>query len=290
MILASFGMIRISGQFSGKPGLLLNRYRQLRRAHLRKDVRRLTSRKITKSAASKTAVDTPSITHTSCLINAAIFSARQFVGLFFQPGRHTISSRPKTGKFRCLPTCFASVVFPLPAFPVMKIRVMPTDYTSNQPSAPGTKITARPARPAWRLMKLRGSPPSAPDAVQAGWIDNILPSVSMVQLVGVPPALSSTRKLFESSLRERVGNTFALSIPADVAAWLAHRSWRSAGAVSTAVLDIRSGVGSDTHPANAAASKVEQSQAPVRPLLVLNWLSIAGLTIRIPSLSSQTPL
>ena len=132
MIWMSFGIMRISGQFSGKPGLLLNRYRQLRRAHLKKDVVRSTSRKITKSAASRTVVDTPSITHAFGAINAAVFSARQSDGLFRQPGRHTISSRPNTGKSKRLPTCFASVVFPLPAFPVMKIRVMLTGYTSER--------------------------------------------------------------------------------------------------------------------------------------------------------------
>ena len=129
MMRMSFGITSISGQFSGRPGLLRNRYRQLHRAHLKNDVRRSTSRKITKSAASNTVAETPSITHASGAINVAIFSARQSPGLFRQPGCHTISSKPKTGKLKRSPICFASVVFPLPAFPVMKIRVMPTGYT-----------------------------------------------------------------------------------------------------------------------------------------------------------------
>lgn len=164
MIRMSFGITSISGQFSGRPGLLRNRYRQLRRAHLKKDVRRSTSRKMTKSAASNTVAETPSITHASRAINAAILSARQSAGLFRQPGRHTISSKPKTGKSKRSPTCFASVVFPLPAFPVMKIRVMPTGYTSNHPNAANPKTatsasnTSRPVQPISGVYSGRLSP------------------------------------------------------------------------------------------------------------------------------------
>jgi hypothetical protein len=124
MIRISSGMIRISGQFSGNPGRLRKRYRQFRLAQRRQEVRRLTSRKMTRSAASITVQDTPSITQAAGSVRADSAAARSSGFVFNHPGRQTTSSRPRTGRSRAVPIRRARVDFPLPAFPVMKILVM----------------------------------------------------------------------------------------------------------------------------------------------------------------------
>ncbi|WP_306280452.1 hypothetical protein [Mesorhizobium sp. Mes31] len=58
-------------------------------------------------------------------------------------------------------------------------------------------------------------------------------------------------------MRELVGNALLLSTPLAFAASPAQRSWRSAGAVSTVVLDIWSGVGVLWHAPRTIAMTIE---------------------------------
>jgi len=90
-----------------------------------------------------------------------------------------------------------------------------------------------------------------------------------MQLVGFPATFSSTWKLLESSLRELVGNALPLSTPPAFAAAPAQRSWRSAGAVSTVVLDIWSGVGALWHAARTVVMTIEADPQTAQCLILI---------------------
>ena len=122
------GIIRTSGHPSGNSGRLRNRYFKERFIDLLNDVIRLTSRKITMSAACLIRGETPSIIQTGREAISNSWAFRMTGDVFSQPDCQTILSSPNTGSSNDWPSWSASVVLPDPEFPVMWILTICCDY------------------------------------------------------------------------------------------------------------------------------------------------------------------